>query len=222
MIHGEICFMEPKNRILWIDFTKAVVMLLVIIGHSSLPNFLRGALYSFHMPLFFLLSGYTTKCSETKQQIFQRIRKTAKGLLLRAYLLWVIRLMIYLIISRVQYSLPQIVLSAIWAGGAEYTISGFTIPAIGMTWFLVTLFLLRNAYDILQYLMHKKHMTLISVCATVLGMGVGLLFRLPLSFDLALLSFLFYHCGQLLSQKGIQVSVPKIAASTILWGGTVY
>ncbi len=210
--------MEQKKRILWIDFTKAVVMLLVIVGHSSIPAIFRGAIFSFHMPLFFLLSGYTTKCSETRQQIFLRIKKTAKGLLIPAFLLWAIRLIIYLIIGRVNYSLPQVFLSAVWAGGEEYTIAGFTIPAIGMTWFLVTLFILRNTYDFLHFYFNY-YMTLISVCATILGITVGLWFQLPLNFDLALFSFAFYHCGQLLSRNAVRASVPKFAASTILWGG---
>lgn len=209
---------EMKNRILWIDDIKGIVMLLVIVGHSSIPGILRGAIYSFHMPLFFFLSGYTTKCSETKQQILQRIKKTAKGLLIPAYLLWAIRLIIYLIIGRVDYSLPQVFLSAIYAGGEKYTVAGFTIPAMGMTWFLVTLFILRNTYDILQYLT-KKYMTLISVCATILGIAVGFWFQLPFNLDLALFSFTFYHCGQLLSRNAVRVSASKFAASAILWGG---
>lgn len=211
--------MEQKNRILWIDCVKGIVMLLVIVGHSNIPAILRGAIFSFHMPLFFLLSGYTTKCSETKQQIFLRIKKTAKSLFITAYLLWAIRLIIYFIMGRVSYSLPQIMLSAIWAGGGEYSIAGFNIPAMGMTWFLVTLFMLRNAYDILQYLANKKHMTLVSVCVAILGRFIGLWIQLPFSFDLVLLSFAFYHCGQFLSRKCIRVSVPKCAASAILWGG---
>lgn len=213
--------MEQKNRILWIDFTKAVVMLLVIVGHSSIPAIFRGAIFSFHMPLFFLLSGYTTKCSETKQQIFLRIKKTAKGLLIPAFLLWAIRLIIYLIIGRVNYSLPQIILSAIWADGVEYKIAGFNIPAMGMTCFLVTWFILRNTYDIIQYLTNKKHMTLISGCTAILGMTIGLFVHLPFSIDLALLSFAFYHCGQLLSRNGIRVFAAKFDVSAI-WGGTIY
>ena len=209
-----------KTRILWIDFTKAIVMVLVIIGHSGVPSILYGAINSFHMPLFFFLSGYTTKCSETKQQVCLRLKKTAKWLLIPAYSLWIIRLVIYLLIGRVNYSLPQIILSAIWAGGEEYTIAGFTIPAMGMTWFLVTLFILRNTYDFLQF-HSKKNMTLISVCATILGITVGLWFQLPFNLDLVLFSFAFYHCGQFLSRNAVRVSAPKFAVSAILWGGVL-
>ena len=210
--------MEQKNRILWVDFSKGVVMLLVIVGHSSIPTIIRGAIYSFHMPLFFLLSGYTTKCSETKQDILQRVKKTAKGLLLTAYLLWITRTLIYLLIGRVNYSLPQMFFSAIWAGGEEYEFWGLNIPAMGMTWFLVVLFILRNIYDVLQCLT-KKHLTLISVCITFLGMLIGHWIQLPFSFDLALFSFVFYHCGQILKHKGIQFSTFKCVTSAMLAGG---
>ena len=107
------------------------------------------------------------------------------------------------------------------AGGEEYNIAGFNIPAMGMTWFLVTLFILRNTYDILQYLTNKKHTTLISVCVAILGIIIGLWIQLPFSLDLALLSFAFYHCGQLLRRKGIRASATKCAASAIVCGGGV-
>ena len=38
--------MEQKKRVLWIDFTKVIVMLLVIIGHSNIPGVVRGAIFS--------------------------------------------------------------------------------------------------------------------------------------------------------------------------------
>ncbi len=49
-----------KQRIAWIDTSKALGVILVIYGHISLcPNALNVWLCSFHMPLFFFLSGVT-------------------------------------------------------------------------------------------------------------------------------------------------------------------
>lgn len=53
--------MTDKKRIRWIDYAKAFAMLLVVIGHVSYGNGLTNWLYSFHMPLFFFLSGVTLK-----------------------------------------------------------------------------------------------------------------------------------------------------------------
>lgn len=48
-----------SKRIEYIDVAKGVTILLVIVGHvSHLPEPIKSSIYSFHMPLFFLLSGY--------------------------------------------------------------------------------------------------------------------------------------------------------------------
>lgn len=52
--------MQKQVRLPYIDIAKGAAMLLVIIGHCSYsPMGLIGWLYSFHMPLFFALSGFT-------------------------------------------------------------------------------------------------------------------------------------------------------------------
>lgn len=48
-----------KKRIQWIDYGKAIGIFLVVVGHTYGGNFLVNWIYSFHMPMFFLLSGMT-------------------------------------------------------------------------------------------------------------------------------------------------------------------
>ena len=51
-----------RPRIEWIDCAKGLGILLVILGHTwGIPHWLYCLIYSFHMPLFFLLSGLTYK-----------------------------------------------------------------------------------------------------------------------------------------------------------------
>ena len=59
--------MMPKQRIAWIDNIKAFLILLVVLGHciqdSGLgdDSLLYRFIYSFHMPLFFAVSGYVSQ-----------------------------------------------------------------------------------------------------------------------------------------------------------------
>lgn len=53
-----------KERIKWIDCVKGIAIILVIIGHSISISLVRGLIFSFHMPLFFILSSMTFKCSK--------------------------------------------------------------------------------------------------------------------------------------------------------------
>lgn len=53
------------NRIPWVDVAKGITIILMVVGHSSLPNIIQSWIFSFHMPLFFILSGVTTKWDAT-------------------------------------------------------------------------------------------------------------------------------------------------------------
>ena len=67
--------MLPKSRQPWIDAAKGFGVLLVIIGHllysSTLDN-LNQAIYSFHTPLFFMLSGYVDHRSTNRKDYYKR------------------------------------------------------------------------------------------------------------------------------------------------------
>lgn len=67
-----------KKRIYAYDIAKGIGILLVVIGHY-LPefSFLRNFIFSFHMPLFFLLSGavMTTSDQSTRETIYQAVKR---------------------------------------------------------------------------------------------------------------------------------------------------
>lgn len=48
---------KSKQRLGWIDISKGSGMLLIMLGHAPIPEELKKAIYTFHVPLFFLLSG---------------------------------------------------------------------------------------------------------------------------------------------------------------------
>lgn len=49
-----------KQRFDWLDIAKGIAILLVIAGHTvNNPSLTRQVIFSFHMPLFFILAGYT-------------------------------------------------------------------------------------------------------------------------------------------------------------------
>ena len=57
----------------WIDWAKVMGIYLMVLGHGGLVNAdIRQFIFSFHMPLFFILSGYLYKqrsFSETSKKI---------------------------------------------------------------------------------------------------------------------------------------------------------
>ena len=85
--------MQEKNRIEWIDYTKAFACFLVVLGHllqslmkAGIDNnvdvtiVINSVIYLFHMPLFMCLSGYLYSLKDNKfttKEYFKFIGKKA-------------------------------------------------------------------------------------------------------------------------------------------------
>lgn len=51
-----------NKRIVWVDIAKGLSILMMVISHEMPTNsFYYALIFSFHMPLFFILSGYTSR-----------------------------------------------------------------------------------------------------------------------------------------------------------------
>ncbi len=50
-----------RERLEWVDVARGIGIVAVVAAHVWTRGGVRDALYSFHMPLFFLLSGYLTR-----------------------------------------------------------------------------------------------------------------------------------------------------------------
>ena len=44
----------------WLDIAKGITIMLMVVGHSSIPHYLSNFIWAFHMPLFFIAAGWTT------------------------------------------------------------------------------------------------------------------------------------------------------------------
>lgn len=81
---------ESNTRIEYLDLAKAIGIILVIAGHVvSSDTIVKRVIYSFHMPLFFLLSGMLLKvrAEYSRETWIQLITKKGRGLLI-PFVLW--------------------------------------------------------------------------------------------------------------------------------------
>ena len=53
--------MKSTNRDLTWDAIKGIAILLMVVGHSGCPSYLRNFIYLFHMGLFYYASGHFFK-----------------------------------------------------------------------------------------------------------------------------------------------------------------
>ncbi len=59
-----------ENKLLWVDNFKNLGILAVILGHIASP--LGGFIFSFHMPLFFIVAGFFIKFDLTFKEFVSK------------------------------------------------------------------------------------------------------------------------------------------------------
>jgi len=131
--------MKKKKRIEWIDTLRGIAMFFTIWGHAypDATGLIRKYIYSFHMPLFFFISGLTYNSNKLSFKDF--IKKRMKTLLIPYLIINLISIFIYFLFSKFaivsELSIIQM-LMGIFYSNTEYV----SAPA-GPTWFMLTLLL---------------------------------------------------------------------------------
>lgn len=185
--------MTERKRLDWIDCTKGLVILLVVVGHT-VGGGLRGkwvkdALFSFHMPFFFIVSGMTFRPSDDREALLPRTRRSAIRLLTPILGVFALRTLWELVNN------GKLVTDASYWQGRVYAIincncqpaqfGDIRIRGIGYMWFLAAMFIVRTAYDVIHCHFNKGQTRVMCVALGLLGYAMGQQQHLPWSLDVA-------------------------------------
>ena len=185
--------MRDSQRIEWIDALRGLGMIFVIVGHMTVPDLVHKLAYSFHMPLFFAISGFLYK-NQFSQNWF--LRKADS--LMTMYFIWAgITLSVYIYIGKYQ----------LW-GGLKSLFSGL---GIGVTWFFVCLFFVEV---IGAFIINRTKWMMNTLCSIItissialLGYWVPLLKITPVYKSNSIFAALaFWLFGYFMKDKWSQVS----------------
>lgn len=191
---------EPKTavktgRVQWIDFAKGIAILATILGHTAdvgkTGSDVRALIFSFHMPLFFILSILTYRCSNSLEEYKMKQKKAAKHLLVPAVVVFAIATAIECVqdttlLTQFEYWQEKLYTFIIGSGtSVEY--SGISVAAFGIAWFFFALFIGRAIFDYIHLSMKEDSQILVvSMIVGAIGMIWGMLMQLPFSLDIAL------------------------------------
>ncbi len=215
-----------KARIEWVDIAKGIGILLVIIGHT-VDGMLQGAIYSFHMPLFFILSCITFKFSVNKEMVLTKLERSFAHLVIPAFIVYGISTAFSCVYNHVRFLsleellsfFSEVILSGIFASGVDVNIKGMCISAIGIPWFLIVLFIGRTIFDYLTVKIKKEKKLLICIiCLSLIGVMMGKIQWLPLSFDVCLAVLPFFWIGKEFYRIKIENNtIKKFISCFLLW-----
>lgn len=173
---------NPSGRIDYIDLTKGIAILLVILGHCSYTGFkndiIKGMIFSFHMPLFFIVSAITYRSSEDTNEFREKTKKAAKHLLVPILLTVLILILWDLVkditlLTNYDYWQGQI-FSLIYGSGVNANFYGMDIAGLGKSWFLFALFGCRVIFDYINLCLNdKRKLMLFSMLFGLIGVLFG-------------------------------------------------
>lgn len=164
---GGKCSADDSGRKVWVDWMKAFGMLVIIWGHCF-PTGLSPFIYSFSVPLFFVISGFLFKRQQSFSLFF---RKNFHSIILPYLILCVIKDLSYWIKNI--GDMEAFLLSPIAILSGFHTL--FDAPGAKNLWFVYTLFILRLVVQLCGTGRHALlAVSLVSVAASVLYNVSGL------------------------------------------------
>lgn len=127
-----------QNRIIWIDWAKAILIYLMVVGHCFPVDWENQLIYAFHMPAFFIISGYLYRPHHWL--------KTLKSFLIPIIFFSAINLTIYTLPKIIKGTfnsehLVERILMPFWASGSlPEELYIYCFPGV---WFIISLLLCR-------------------------------------------------------------------------------
>ncbi|MDP4272189.1 MAG: acyltransferase family protein, partial [Bacteroidota bacterium] len=176
------------ERITYIDLIKGVGIILVVIGHLPIDSEFRKIIFSFHMPLFFFVSGLFHKQKDPKDFILNK----AKRLLIPYVFFFLLSEFFTLAFDYPRHIAFQSRSFFEILNGQEYFT--YNVPL----WFLLCLFEVSILYYFIQRYLegNKKLQTIAVLIFSALGYGINKMsINIPYFLDSAFSSLIFYHAG---------------------------
>lgn len=190
---------ENRNRLGWVDNAKAIGIILIVFGHTiGFGDFAHNFIYSFHIPLFFFLSGYLVKVQYLDESFFKHLKRNITGIIVPyaafwfiSYLLWIpTRALRNPIYNHIELSILDPVVGLFYGAYPKLYINE-------VLWFFPCLFIVRLIFFATWRIRRPLGIVAsIAGLAVLSGIGHGLLdVRLPWNAELAMIALVFYGGG---------------------------
>lgn len=187
------------NRVNYIDYAKALGMLTVMWGHIAL-GVSATFVYTFHMPLFFFLSGMVYQKEKYPQfRIFvkRRIETLLIPYVIYSFATWIVWASYSFLLHQPVDSYWMPLVQTFIAQGS----GGFLVHNVPL-WFVTCLFVIEMVYF---FLSRRKDSVNVIICVLLAALGWFLINKvsffdftlLPWSLEVVMLALIFYSLGNL-------------------------
>lgn len=222
-----------EERLKWIDITKGIAILLVIIGHTVPRNTLAwNFIFSFHMPIFFIISGYLFHENKLKNLIIKNIKRIIIPYLGTSLIILLVAFSSKILLKHTFYFMPKnlsfLSISIIYGCGVNSPKFFSSIWMIGAIWFLLCLFFAEIFFTIIIRLTINFNMYIqatIIIILSFIGYVIGQYIFLPWSIDISLVALVFLYTGYIFNKTNIfniKIHILILIFLFFLWSISVY
>jgi fucose 4-O-acetylase-like acetyltransferase len=210
-----------KARLDAFDILKGIAILLVVLGHSlpssKIGDLISNFIYSFHMPLFFIVSGYFYKT----RPLLEQIKKDIFGLLL-PYIIFCIVLTIYGLFRDLYGGISFPHETTRWFRICFYGSYNPNVPLgyVGPIWFLLAMFWCKTMFSFLFSNNTKRNV----VSFIFFPIFIAYMFKyiyIPLYVLQGITAMVFYYIGYLVKENDLlnrKCPIYIKLAMIIIWG----
>lgn len=177
---------QKTERKAELDYAKGLGILFMLMGHIQFSEILNQYVYSFHMPLFFAISGYLYR--DNTDGFVSIIKKHALNLMIPFFSFGVIFTGLFIALGH------EMCISNILA--CFISPNHMPFDWCGSIWFLMAIFWVKIVFNIFNKYCNPIGFTALSVSIIIVGIVVALCkVELILCIDSAMIGFLFYYIG---------------------------
>lgn len=189
-----------SKRIEYLDFAKGLCMIAIILGHLGEPGINR-IVYTFHLPVFFIISGYFFDPNKSfGETVSKKLRSLIwpyyfAGFLIVLFSVVSNAIFLHADIGTIKDDILYWSVATVFGVGTTVSDSLLFMPPIGMTWFLWATFW---GYILLWWLMKLPvipRVILISAVFVLASITVGKGWFLPLSIQPGCSAVLYMYIG---------------------------
>ena len=199
--------MYQRNETL--DIMKGFGIVAVIIGHmGNVPSIpYRNVIFSFHMPLFFILAGYFFRPNlNFKNKIKGDFSRLIIPYIFTAFILFIYSIFQAFILNDVKVIFIAIISALFGSGSSHSSLIWGKMPAIGAVWFLLALFWCRVIYNFIACKTQHKYLivSFVAILATIID---RYLINLPFTILPGLSAMMFYLVGDWLKNHNVPIYI---------------
>ncbi len=191
----------PKTRDPIFDIMKGLLILMVVVGHTYMGK-LSAFVFSFHMPLFFIIAGYFFKPRKFLTELAIDFRRLLLPCFFSSFVIIVIACFQYIFFN--ENTILERALSVLWGGGVETRalFLGYHLWS-GPLWFLYAMFCARIMFNYVIRIKNKSLVMGVFIFFSIVAINLKIYIDVPFSLLQAVCAVTFMLMGNLIKENDL-------------------